>query len=231
MPTAPQPREGTGAHQLGSPMGKCPDADIIRHVLSGETDYFELLMRRYNQRLFRVIRSYVGSRASTEDIMQEAYIKAFTRLDQFRGEASFSTWLIRIGINEALRHLRKNRPYANSIDDDLTSARIISLKDNDEAGPENRTIMNENRHILEEAIDQLPEKYKVVFMMREIEGMSHAEVADALDVSESNAKVRLHRAKSMLRDRLYRMTEGGEVFTFGNEHCDRLVERVMERIR
>ncbi len=230
MQTAPRPND-CAAPRLGVPVGKCPDTDIIRHVLSGETDYFELLMRRYNQRLFRVIRTYVSDRAAIEDIMQEAYIKAYTKLDQFRGEASFSTWLIRIGINEALRHLRKKRPNVDSIDDELTSARIISIKDNDEIGPENRTIMNENRHILEEAIDQLPEKYKIVFMMREIEGMSHAEVAEALELSESNAKVRLHRAKSMLRTQLYRVTEGGEVFTFGNEHCDRLVERVMERIR
>lgn len=230
MQTAPRPND-CAAPRLGVPVGKCPDTDIIRHVLSGETDYFELLMRRYNQRLFRVIRTYVSDRAAIEDIMQEAYIKAYTKLDQFRGEASFSTWLIRIGINEALRHLRKKRPNVDSIDDELASARIISIKDNDEIGPENRTIMNENRHILEEAIDQLPEKYKIVFMMREIEGMSHAEVAEALELSESNAKVRLHRAKSMLRTQLYRVTEGGEVFTFGNEHCDRLVERVMERIR
>lgn len=213
-----------------STSGSMADSDAIHRVLGGETALFELLMRRYNQRLFRVIRSYVSSRAAVEDIMQDTYIKAYTRLDQFRGDAAFSTWLIRIGINEALKFIRKNRRHLDSIDDEEYGTRVISMKDHDHNDPENRTIMNEHRNILEKAIDQLPEKYRVVFVLREIEGMSHAEVAQSIDVTESNAKVRLHRAKSMLRHRLYRLTEGGEIFTFGNEHCDRLVERVMSKI-
>ncbi|MBZ0207867.1 MAG: RNA polymerase sigma factor [Flavobacteriales bacterium] len=206
------------------------DGEVIARVTHGEKGLYEILMRRYNQTLYRAVRSYLHKEVDVEDAMQETYLKAYAKLDQFKGEAAFSTWLVRIGINEALQQLRKTRTMHVHSDPDVRMEQLSQLPDTGQMNPEQRTIQGENRRVLEQAIDKLPEGYRAVYMLREVEGMNVAEVAQCLSISEANVKVRLHRAKSMLKEAIWGQHAKVAAFEFGNTHCDRLVAAVMARI-
>ncbi|MBX2983118.1 MAG: RNA polymerase sigma factor [Flavobacteriales bacterium] len=206
------------------------DEEVITRVINGEKGLYEILMRRYNQTLFRAVRSYLDRREDVEDAMQDTYLKAYAKLGQFKGDAAFSTWLVRIGINEALQRLRKSRTMYVHSDPDLRMEQLQQLPDNGQMTPEQRTIQTENRKLLEQAIDKLPETYRAVYMLREVEGMNVAEVSQCLGISEANVKVRLHRAKSQLKESIWGAHANASAFEFGNSHCDRLVEAVMARI-
>jgi RNA polymerase sigma-70 factor (ECF subfamily) len=210
---------------------KLSDQAVVQRILDGEKQWYEVLMRRYNQTLYRIVRTYLPD-PEVEDIMQDTYIKAFEKLHQFQGNASFSTWLIRIGINEALQHLRQGRKKQMvSIDqDEDLSHNIIQLTDTHQMDPEKRTIGRETRLLLERAIDELPEKYRIVYTMREIEGFSNSAVAHCLEITESNAKVRLHRAKLLLKEYLFKQSREVAIWEFGNHRCDLLVNRVLVEI-
>ena len=177
------------------------DAAIVRRVIAGEKQLFELLLRRYNQTLYRVIRSYLKDADEIKDAMQNAYLKAFDKLSQFRGDATFATWLIRIGINEALLRLNSVRK-GKTVHLDATPAHLTQIPDK-KMNPERAFIQQEAKQLLERAIDELPEKYRVVYVLKEIEGMENAEVESTLGLTEANVKVRLHRAKKLLKDSLY----------------------------
>ncbi|MGW8123485.1 RNA polymerase sigma factor [Roseivirga echinicomitans] len=211
-------------------VGKLTDTEVIRRVLAGEKELFEILMRRYNQTLYRVIRSYITAEGDVEDAMQEAYLKAYEKLDQFRGSAAFSTWLVRIGMNEALQKIRKNKRVFFINDQTEASSQIFQLSDQGQMNPEKNVIKHETRLMVEKSIDQLPEKYRVIFMLHQVEGMSNTEIAAALDLTESNVKVRLHRAKNMLKDQLFKQSLDATAFEFGNSRCDGIVQYVMDRI-
>jgi RNA polymerase sigma-70 factor (ECF subfamily) len=207
------------------------DAIIVRRILAGEKELFELLLRRYNQTLYRVIRSYLKQHDEVQDAMQNAYLKAFNKLSQFRGDASFSTWLIRIGINEALLRLNAVKKgkliFLDSFQDANNNLTQIPDK---HMNPERAIIRNEAKQMLEQAIDKLPEKYRVVYVLKEIEGMESAQIQETLGLTETNVKVRLHRAKKLLKESLYQVSVHREVFEFGNAHCDAVVNFVMSRI-
>ncbi len=206
------------------------DSEVVQRVVHGEKGLYEILMRRYNQTLFRAVRSYLHKEEDVQDAMQDTYLKAYAKLDQFKGEAAFSTWLVRIGINEALQQLRKARTMRVHADPDVRMEQLGQLPDTGAMNPEQRTIQGEHRKLLEQAIDKLPEGYRAVYMLREVEGMNVAETAQCLDLSESNVKVRLHRAKDMLKEAIWKHHAEAPAFEFGNSHCDRLVEAVMARI-
>lgn len=210
---------------------KLSDSQVVLRVLEGEKELFEILLRRYNQRLFRVIRSYIHSEDDVMDIMQDAYVKAYTKLEQFNNEASFSTWLIRIGINEALQHLRKNKRIVTNYGKTERLENIFNLPDTNQMNPEKQTIKAETRTLVEQAVDRLPEKYRVVFVLQQIEGLSNSEIAECLKLTDSNVKVRLHRAKNLLKEELFKTTNDASIFEFGNHKCDSIVKNVMERIR
>ncbi|MCC6838820.1 MAG: RNA polymerase sigma factor [Flavobacteriales bacterium] len=205
------------------------DRDVVERVVGGETGLYEILMRRHNQTLYRAVRSYLHDGEDVEDAMQEAYLKAFAKLSQFKGESAFSTWLVRIGINEALQQLRKQRTM-RVVSDTADAEQLERIADTGQMNPEQRTIQGEHRRLLEQAIDRLPEGYRAVYMLREVEGMAVAEVARALDLTESNVKVRLHRAKDMLKEALWKEHAQAPAFEFGSSRCDRLVEVVLARI-
>src|SRR5690554_6862178 len=210
---------------------KLSDNQIVNRVLAGEKELYEILLRRYNQRFFRVIRSYINSEADTRDIMQEAYVKAYLKLYQFRSESSFSTWLTRIGINEALQFIRKQKRQSTNYGSTESLENIIHLPDTNTMNPDKQAIKSETRILVEQAVDLLPEKYRIVFVLHQVEGLSNSEIADCLKLSESNIKVRLHRAKNMLRDELFKTTLDSSIYEFGNKKCDLMVEHVMERIQ
>lgn len=205
-----------------------PETLIITKILHGETELFEILMRRYNELLYRTIRSYLTLETDVEDTMQDTYIKAFEKLYQFKHEAKFSTWLIRIGINEALQRKRKT-PSAR-ITSINQEERILQIEDQNIMGPERNTMYKESSYFMEKAIDTLPEKYKIIFMLKEVEGIELSEISKSLDLSYSNVKVRLHRARAMLRDTILTMTDHPNIFDFGNSKCDQLVVNVLVHI-
>lgn len=206
------------------------DEYIISEVLNGHTDLFEIIVRRYNQRLFRTIRGYVTNRQDAEDAMQTAYLKAFEKLNQFRGEAQFSTWLIRIAINEALK--KKKAKGKISELHSVTDHQNEDQKNNGEVStPESKVIQDDMNTYLEKAVDALPPKYRSVLIMRKIEQLSTKETAEVLEISHSNVKVRLHRAKKMLRDELTEMLDEIALFSFKGDDCNLMTRRVMKLIK
>lgn len=211
---------------------KINESEIIQRVLSGEKELYEILVRRNNQKLYRVVRSYLKDEAEIEDIMQNSYINAFTKLYQFKLEASFSTWLIRIGINESLARLKeKGKIYhLNELSSKFSTNTILEIPDKRQLNPQDRMIRKEAKELLENAIDHLDIKYKIVYMMKEVEEMSLKEIAVALDLTLSNVKVRLHRAKEMLKDELFELSSEKAIFEFGFGRCDRITEHVMNNI-
>ncbi len=209
---------------------KLSDSNVVQRVLEGEKELFEILLRRYNQRLFRVIRSYIHSEDDVQDIMQDAYVKAYTKLGQFNNQASFSTWLIRIAINEALQHIRKNKRQMMNYGKTESLENVFQLPDTNQMNPEKQAITTETRTLLENAVDRLPEKYRVVFVLQQVEGLTNPEIADCLKLTDSNVKVRLHRAKGLLKEELFKTTHDASIFEFGNHKCDAMVKNVLERI-
>jgi RNA polymerase sigma-70 factor (ECF subfamily) len=204
------------------------DAEVVRRVLGGEGALFEVLMRRYNQRVFRAMRSVLRGDDESEDAMQQAWLNAYSHLDQYQGTASFSTWMTRIALNEA--HGRTGgKARTTPIDEVPEEDEGMRSKTQD---PEGRAADRELGRMVEEAVDELPHLYRSVFVLREIEGMSTADAALALGVSEEVVKVRLHRARLALRDGLYaRAGSAAEgAFVFLGWRCDRMVAHVLGRI-
>ena len=211
---------------------KISDYDLVKRILLGEKELFEILLRRCNQTLYRAIRSYIQYEDDIEDVMQDTYLNAYQKLNQFNGNSAFSTWLIRIGVNEALQRIRKNkRNQIISINDqNIMLDKINQLTDSHQMNPEKQVEHYETRVLVEKAIDQLPPKYRAIYVLREVEGMENAEIAACLNLSDSNVKVRLHRAKSLLKETLYKLSSNAHVFKFGHKRCDKLVEIIMKKI-
>lgn len=210
------------------------DEEIVRRVLEGETPLFEIVMRRYNQRLYRAALAILGNEGEAEDVLQDAYVRAYQHLRQFAGRAQFSTWLTRIAVHEALARAKK-RNRAVSLDEPITPGGdpLMSTFAATTPNPEQQVSQAELGHVLETAILAIPEKYRAVLMLRDVENMSTAEVANTLGLTEENVKVRLHRARALVRKELYATTGAvtPRVFGFMGERCDRVVERVFEQLR
>src|SRR6184192_3235684 len=201
------------------------DEEIVERISGGETALFELLMRRYNQRLYRVTRTIVKDEGEAEDVTQDAYVRAFEHLDQFAGRARFSTWLTRIAVHEASARLHRR---GRLIDIEESMPTLASSA----AGPEQRAADHELGQAIEEAVDALPEVYGSVFMLREGEGLSTAETAACLEINEETVKTRLHRGRILLRNHIAARVGAAvrETFTFAGARCDRTVAAVMARI-
>lgn len=205
------------------------DEDVIAHVLAGETALFEVIMRRYNQRIYRAARAITRDDSQAEDIMQAAYVLAYEHLNQFSGEAPFGAWLTRIAVNEALSRLRNAKHYDESHGEGDRMDRFVSPS----VSPEQAAANSEMVRLLEALIEDLPDGNRAVFVLRDVEGMSTAESSHALGISEENVKVRLHRARVMLRRGLsaYVTREGRNTLTFHAQRCDRVVSNVLASIR
>ncbi|MGE5402519.1 MAG: RNA polymerase sigma factor [Ignavibacteriales bacterium] len=209
------------------------DEEIVKKVTGGDINFYEVIMRRYNQRLFRIGHAYLKDDDEIEDAIQSAYLKAYEQLSNFQGRSSFSTWLIRIYINELLQGLKKKKRFQNYFDPDL----INNTYDPPEVGttnmenPYTSTLNNELKDILEKAVDELPEKYRAVFIMREIEDMSVSETSKSLNITEANVKVRLNRAKNILRESLSQYYHYKDIYNFNLIRCDRIVANVFNKIR
>jgi RNA polymerase sigma-70 factor (ECF subfamily) len=206
------------------------DEAIVERVRGGDTPLYEILVRRHNQRLYRTIRAILRSDRDVEDVMQQAYVDAYLHLDQFKGQAQFGTWLTRIAVNRAIRTGHGDRRHlalvASDNDHDLAIERAPGLD------PEHTMYGHELRTVLESMLDELPDPFRVVFVLREVEGLSTAETASSLSINEDTVKTRLQRAKRLLREQLDRRLgpAATEVYPFHLSRCDRVVAGVMERI-
>lgn len=211
---------------------RCTDEEIVARVRAGDTALYEIIMRRYNQRLYRIAVAIVRDGSEAEDVMQDAYVRAYQHLDQFAARAPFSAWLTRIAVHEALGRLRQRDRYVPIKDDEtegelgMTEA-ISTLPD-----PEQNTSRAEIRQLLEDVVLSLPDHYRTVIMLRDIEGLSISEIAAALDLTEQNVKVRLHRGRAMARGYILERvgTDAKEAFSFMGTRCDRVVRNVLARL-
>ncbi len=198
------------------------DEDIVARVLSGEVALFELLVRRHNQRLYRATKAILKNEEEAEDVMQEAYVRAFVKLDQFAGNARFSTWLTKIAVYEAIGRLRRHKRREEISD-------TMKGRDNPE-----RTVQDlQVRAAIEGAVETLSPIYRAVFVLRDVEELSGAETAECLGIAEETVKTRLHRARLLLRRRLERIIGGalGRSFSYGAWRCDAMTAAVMARIQ
>lgn len=204
------------------------DIEVVRKVLSGEKQLYELIVRRFNPVLYRIGRAYNLCHEDTQDVMQESFVDAYRGLDSFRGDSSFKTWISRIMINRCFHHFKKTR---------VKEGLVISINDNKEAmrkGSENETDggikQRELASILEDSISKIPLDYRMVFILREVNGMDTAETADLLNITPSNVKVRLNRSKTMLRQEIEKSFEKTSLFEFNLRYCDGIVNAVMREI-
>lgn len=204
------------------------DETIVARVRAGDAALFEILMRRNNQRVYRAVRAILGTDEDAEDVMQQAYLNAYTHLHQFNGQAQFSTWLTRIAINEALAMRRRRSNAFQTGEEDAMS----QVPDVQAVNPEQQTLTSELRDLMEREVSNLPDSFRAVLVMRDVEGLSTAETASSLGVSTDLVKQRLHRARNLLRDNLFRHAGVGleSLYVFGNARCDRIVSAVMNAI-
>ena len=210
---------------------------MLPSALTSDIAPFEALMRQYNPRLFRVARSILKDEAEAEDALQEAYIQAFRKMADFRGDAEMGTWLTRIVINQALMQLRRRKRerivvplHSQGFDQDAQEADVTDAR---AESPSDITLRAEVRRIIERRIDELPVSFRTVFVMREVEEMTVHETAECLGIPDATVRTRLFRARALLRESLERDmdTARADVFAFAGARCDRIVAAVLARIQ
>lgn len=208
------------------------DEEVVERVRAGDTPLFEILMRRHNQRIYRAVRAVLGSDGEAEDVMQEAYVRAYQHLDQYAGRARFITWLTRIALYEAFARRRREQRLTPIESHSEEEPDIMSRLASADPTPEHQAHDRELQVLLEAAVDALPERYRLVFVLREVEELDTAETAGCLDITEETVKTRLHRARALLRKELFARAgaTSAEAFQFHLSRCDRVVAAVMARI-
>lgn len=210
------------------------DAELVRRALSHDPAAFRTIMQRHNQRLYRIARSVLRDASEAEDAVQEAYLAAFKYLASFRGESSLSSWLSRIAMNEALGRLRRKSATANTAPlEQIPEAEIIQFPSSTSYDDPERTMAQRQiLQLVEQAADALPEVYRVVFVMRVIEGMSVEETAELLRLKRETVKTRLHRARRLVQEQLNKRIGPlmMDSFPFAGRRCERLTEKVMARL-
>lgn len=211
-----------------------PEAELIALAAQGDARAFELIMRRHNQLLFRTARSILKSDSEAEDALQDAWLRAWRALDSFRADARLSTWLVRIVANEALGRLRRKSAQVIPLDAAMTSPEPdlqAALTEDSDHGPERFAMRAELRKLLEAGIDELPEAFRTVFMLRAVEEMETSEIAEALGIPEATVRTRFFRARSLLREGLASRIDVtlSDAFAFDGARCDRIVAGVLAR--
>jgi len=218
-------------------MDEPSDAELLRLAREGDPAAFRILIRRHDRYLYRIARSVLLDDHEAEDVVQETYVRAFTRLVDFRGDASLSTWLTRIALNEALQRYRQRRRIVSlDILDSASGHPVAQIRQSPmiapDQDPERATAQHQIRTLLERAIDDLPEAFRTVFIMRDIEEASTEETASVLGIRPPTVKTRLHRARRMLREALGEQVGAAlkDAFPFDKPRCDRLVKKVLDQL-
>ena len=215
-----------------------PDTEIARRVASGDQNAFQLLMRRHNQTMYRTARSILKDDAEAEDAVQEAYLLAYRAMDKFRGDAKLSTWLVRIVVNEAIARMRKRSRRADVIrldggTEQDSQAAEESMNESKPEQPDQAASRAQARRLLEAKIDELPDAFRTVLLLRAVEEMGVEEVAACLGIPEATVRTRFFRAKGLLREALSREIDFAfeDAFSFAGERCDRIVAGVLARLK
>jgi RNA polymerase sigma-70 factor (ECF subfamily) len=213
--------------ETAPPAAPPTDEELVRRVARGEVALFEVLLRRHDQRVYRTVRAILRDEDESEDAMQQAWLAAYLHLRDFEGTAPFATWIVRIAANEALQRLRRRVPRVA-----VPAGAEEERMDPHAEDPEERAAAHEAARLVERAVDRLPVHYRVVFVLREVEGLSTGETAAALGIREDAAKVRLHRARALLRRALEDVVDRGarDAFPFLAPRCNRVVAAVMAEI-
>ena len=211
------------------------DSELLERARHGDAEAFSALVRRHDRYLYRITRSILRDDHEAEDLVQQTYLKAFTKIVGFRGEASLRTWLTRIARNEALRRKRRQRSLVDLGAIDTARERVrsqIYLSPLTQATPEGEVARIQIRRMLERAIDDLPTAYRTVFIMRDVEEATVEETANVLGIKTETVRTRLHRARNMLRERLGEQLAAvlKDVFPFGRPRCNALVERLAAKV-
>ena len=210
------------------------DADLVRRMLARDEAAVRAIMATNNRRLYRLARGILHDDSEAEDVVQETYVRAFTHLADFRGESRLGTWLARIAMNEALGRLRHRRPAIEltTLPQHAQEAEIIPFPLASTDDPEKSMAQRQIREVVEAAIDDLPDAFRLVFITRVIEGMNVEETAEILGLKPETIKTRLHRARSMLRDNVEKKIGPVmmEAFPFAGKRCERLTETVLKRL-
>ncbi|HEY1025589.1 MAG TPA: sigma-70 family RNA polymerase sigma factor [Sphingobacteriaceae bacterium] len=211
-------------------MADHPEAELIGRILKGDTDLFEILIRRNNPYLYKVGKSYGYAHEDVEDLMQETFISAYENLSGFQYRSSFKTWIIKIMLNHCYRKNHKfSFKYEKPGFEEITD-RNVPMFSGANSDMERKIVTMELKSVIEDAISKIPIDYRMVFSLRELNALSVAETAEALSISEVNVKVRLNRAKAMLRKEIEKVYTTEEIFDFNLIYCDRIVYRVMHAI-
>lgn len=216
--------------------GPADDGVLVRRIVAGDGAAFELLMRRHNQRLYRLARSMLRNAADAEDALQEAYLSAFKAMAGFRGDSSMATWLSRLVVNECLARMRRQARRDNILrivsTDEEVEEESPALPHSDIEGPDGALARAELRVLLESRLDELPEAFRTVFVLRCVEELSVEETAECLDIPEATVRTRHFRARSMLRESIAQDLDLAErdVFSFDGLRCDRIVAGVLTRL-
>jgi RNA polymerase sigma-70 factor (ECF subfamily) len=210
------------------------DEQLVSRARQRDESAVRAITQRYNRRLYRVARSILRNESEAEDVVQETYVRAFTGIDQFRGEAGFATWLTRIAMNEALGRLRRRRPTVDwdTHGEDRIHAEIIQFPISASNDPERTMARSEIRDVLEQSIDELPDPFRLVFVARIVEGMNVEETAELLGLRPETVKTRLHRARLLLRDTVEKQLGPAitDTFPFGGRRCERMTELIVRRL-
>ena len=207
------------------------DREIVERVLEGEIALFEILIRRHNPFLYKTGRAYGYGHHDVEDLMQEAFINAYINLSKFEFRSSFKTWVIRIMLNQCHRKKLKSGFKNEICAEIIIHEKSVPMFSNSPDSLDKSLVNKELSHIIEKAIEEIPIDYRMVFSLREINGLSVAETAHILELTENNVKVRLNRAKNMLRKKIEKMYSPEDIFEFNLIYCDKIVNRVMEKIK
>ena len=216
-----------------APVGTA-DAELVRRARGRDKAAIRLILQSNNRRLYRIARGILRNDSEAEDVVQETYVRAFTHLDSFRGDSSLATWLARIALNEALGRSRRQRPNVEwtSLPPGTLEAHIIQFPLSAPSDPEKTMAQREIQHVVEHAVDDLPEAFRMVFITRVIEGMNVEETAEVLGLKPETVKTRLHRARAMLRDNVEKKIGPVimEAFPFAGKRCERLTDAVLKRL-
>ena len=207
---------------------KLTETEILERVINGEKNLYEIVVRRFNPSLYKIGKSYNYNHEDTQDLMQETFIDAYKNLVKFEGRSNFKTWIIRIMMNNCYKKRQKSS-FKNEILQDVNenSQPMFSNSNNDTG----KIIQNrELGHIIENALGKINFDYRMVFSLREINGLNTAETAELLSITEANVKIRLNRAKTMLRSEIEKTYAPKEIFEFNLIYCDGIVEHVMDKI-
>ncbi|MBX2934702.1 MAG: sigma-70 family RNA polymerase sigma factor [Ferruginibacter sp.] len=205
------------------------EAEIIDRIIKGEKPLYEIIVRRYNPYLYKIGRSYNFNHDDTQDLMQDTYINAFKNLSQFEKRSNFKTWIIRIMLHNCY-HKKQKSSFKNEITNETINENAAPMFTHSNNNTQNEIQNRELGHILEKTLLTLPEDYRLVFSLREINGLSVAETSSLLDISEANVKVRLNRAKAMMRAEIEKSYAAEELFDFNLRYCNPFTEKVMNII-